>query len=417
MLQFQVLVCCTIAVAVVGGVSPTAKYLVSAGGDNEAPHLVEDDPLPISSMIPDEDLIYSSGYFQGDMMMTEAEIAEGYGADVAAQARKNGETVQALDDSRVLGAARAGRRKWPANTIYYQFDSDYPESRKTTIRRALRDYASLTNIVVVESTGSGNYALIVDGGGCSSYVGMIGGAQRMTLAAGCMSKGTILHEFMHALGFGHEHTAPDRDNFVTVNLANVQSGRENNFNKITGSLAVSNSYDYSSVMHYSEYAFAISRSRKTIDCRGNACGQRGGFSAKDRDDINRLYPSNTRFPTRNPTRFPTRNPTRFPSRNPTRFPTRNPTRFPSRNPTRFPTRDPTSFPTRNPSAFPTRDPTSFPTRDPTSFPTKATPQAFLLAIPPVFLLATPPVFQLEAQPVTQRFEQVNPLLACRLRAR
>ena len=155
----------------------------------------------------------------------------------------------------------------------------------------------------------------------------------MSFAGGCMSKGSILHEFMHALGFPHAHTAPDRGECVTVNLDNVQSGKGHNFNKITRGLELSNCYDYSSVMHYSEYAFSISRSKQTIDCRGNSCGQRGGVPSKDRDDINSLYPTNTATRTPTPRQNPTPNPTRFP------------TRLPTRNPTRFPTRDPTATPT------------------------------------------------------------------------
>ena len=319
------------------------------------PHVVEDDPLPIAAMIPQVDPIYSSGYFQGDMMMTEQQIAEDFGVLTAEQASDDGETVELniTEEQRLLGAAAAGRRKWPNNVIFYQFEAGYPSSQATTVRNALVDYAALTNVQAVESTGSGNYALIRLGSGCSSFVGMIGGAQTMNLASGCMRRGTILHEFMHALGFSHEHTAPDRDSFVTVNLANVISGREHNFNRITGSLAVSNSYDHSSVMHYSERAFS-SNGQKTIDCRGNACGQRSGFSSKDVADINALYPALSSSPTRNPTsRSPTRNPTsRSPTRNPTsRSPTRNPT---SRSPTRNPT-------TRSPSSEPSAEPTFQPT--------------------------------------------------------
>ncbi len=78
---------------------------------------------------------------------------------------------------------------------------------------------------------------------------MLGGKQDLSLlAGGCTWKGIVAHELMHALGlwfnlifkiskamldsfqilkkgFGHEQCRADRDNFVTVNYANIQPGR------------------------------------------------------------------------------------------------------------------------------------------------------------------------------------------------
>ena len=347
-----------VAAGVIAGVILSMGSKAESKGVPYKPHVVEDDPMPISSMIPDDDPIYTSGYFQGDMMMTAEEIAEEYGTEAAAEAEREGETISS-NSSRSLGAASSGRRKWPNNIIYYRFTSEFPRTQKDQVRAALRDYEALTNIKTVEGPGAGNYVLIRPGSGCSSAVGMRGGAQSMSLAIpGCLRKGIVLHEFMHALGFSHEHTAPDRDSFVTVNLDNVQDGKGHNFNRIRGSLAVSNTYDHSSVMHYSEFAFSRNR-LKTIDCRGNPCGQRSGFSSKDVSDINRLYPPITPRPTRQPS-SPTFSPTRFP----TRFPTNFPTRFPTAFPTRFPT---TASPTGRPA---TRSPTSSePTSEPTAAPT------------------------------------------------
>ena len=59
----------------------------------------------------------------------------------------------------------------------------------------------------------------------SSYVGMINnGAQDVSLDDGCVWKirpGIVLHELMHAAGFFHEHTRPDRDIFVRINFENI----------------------------------------------------------------------------------------------------------------------------------------------------------------------------------------------------
>ena len=36
--------------------------------------------------------------------------------------------------------------------------------------------------------------------------------------------GRILHEMMHALGFYHEHTRPDRDRYIKIEEENVKKG-------------------------------------------------------------------------------------------------------------------------------------------------------------------------------------------------
>lgn len=60
---------------------------------------------------------------------------------------------------------------------------------------------------------------------CSSFVGRQGGEQLVSLQRqGCLSLGTIQHEFLHALGFHHEHQRSDRDNYVRIVFENVEAG-------------------------------------------------------------------------------------------------------------------------------------------------------------------------------------------------
>ena len=63
---------------------------------------------------------------------------------------------------------------------------------------------------------------------CSSYVGRIGGHQTISVGNEDQSivckRGNIIHEIAHALGFFHEHSRPDRDNYVDVLWDNVVSG-------------------------------------------------------------------------------------------------------------------------------------------------------------------------------------------------
>lgn len=38
---------------------------------------------------------------------------------------------------------------------------------------------------------------------------------------GCLRHGVIIHEFLHALGFYHQHSVPDRDEYVDILWQNI----------------------------------------------------------------------------------------------------------------------------------------------------------------------------------------------------
>lgn len=57
--------------------------------------------------------------------------------------------------------------------------------------------------------------------GCYSAVGRIGGLQVLNLGSACVKYNIILHETVHALGFHHEHTRRDRDEYVKIHEDNV----------------------------------------------------------------------------------------------------------------------------------------------------------------------------------------------------
>lgn len=59
---------------------------------------------------------------------------------------------------------------------------------------------------------------------CKSHIGKKGGKQLLSLGSGCKNRGHVTHELMHALGFFHEHTRPDRDKFVKILWNNIKSG-------------------------------------------------------------------------------------------------------------------------------------------------------------------------------------------------
>lgn len=59
---------------------------------------------------------------------------------------------------------------------------------------------------------------------CFSAIGRQGGKQRISVGEGCEFKGTVMHEMMHALGFFHEQSRTDRDDYVMVLWWNVEPG-------------------------------------------------------------------------------------------------------------------------------------------------------------------------------------------------
>lgn len=141
------------------------------------------------------------------------------------------------------------------------------------------------------------------GSGCYSSVGRRGREQFLNLQpyaveTGCFRLYTIVHEFIHAVGFYHMQSATERDEFVRIAYENIQSGTENNFNTY-GADVISNlgvEYDYGSVMHYSKTSFSVNGEDTIIalrDLNGQTMGQRLQMSVNDIARLNRMYCNET----------------------------------------------------------------------------------------------------------------------------
>ncbi|CAG9103828.1 unnamed protein product [Plutella xylostella] len=197
------------------------------------------------------------------------------------------------------GSLRNGMRdqsyRWQDGIVPYVIEGSYSTEQRNLIMKAIADYHRLTCIRFVPYTGQTDYLVIQSKNtGCWSSVGRIGGRQEVNLQTpGCVSlKGTVLHELLHALGFMHEQSRPERDHFVTVHYRNIRAGAENNFKKAdaksTDDFGVG--YDYNSVMHYSDKAFS-KNGQITIEPKvgGVKVGQRDGFSRGDVRKLNNMY--------------------------------------------------------------------------------------------------------------------------------
>lgn len=159
------------------------------------------------------------------------------------------------------------------------------------IKRSLASLYALTGVVRVKIVknrppADKYFIEVIKGGGCWSYVGRYPDifGQELSLDDGCIYKDTIQHEFLHALGFEHEQSRPDRDDYVTILYENIIPGKEHNFDKSTYVDSLGSPYDYKSVMHYDEYAFSVN-DQKTIDTRGNELTTLDRVSAQDRIQV------------------------------------------------------------------------------------------------------------------------------------
>ncbi|XP_060806699.1 zinc metalloproteinase nas-4 isoform X1 [Amyelois transitella] len=185
--------------------------------------------------------------------------------------------------------------RWPDGVIPYSLEGYFSSEQRDLIMQAIDDYHRMTCLHFVPRSRQTDYIVIQNKNtGCWSSVGRIGGRQEVNLQSpGCLTKkGTVLHELLHAIGFMHEQSRPERDDFVTVWYSNVKPGSENNFKK-ADKQSVNDygvGYDYNSVMHYSEYAFSKNR-QKTIEPKvgGFKLGQREGLSRGDVKKVNAMY--------------------------------------------------------------------------------------------------------------------------------
>ncbi|KJH45811.1 astacin [Dictyocaulus viviparus] len=224
-------------------------------------------------------------------------------------------------------AIRQAYRKWPNREIPYALSSKYGSYARSVIAKAMQEYHNKTCVRFVprDPIRHVDYIFIHPDDGCYSLVGKVGGRQSVSLDSGCIQVGTIVHELMHAVGFFHEQSRRDRDEYIEIVWRNVQNGADDQFEKRDRDEYIeivwrnvqngaddqfeneiyfrynyniidhlNEEYDYSSIMHYGPYAFSGSGRKTILPRKGGAerMGQRIAFSEGDIRKINKLYRCN-----------------------------------------------------------------------------------------------------------------------------
>ncbi|EDO49312.1 predicted protein, partial [Nematostella vectensis] len=195
---------------------------------------------------------------------------------------------------------KSEHRLWDNKVVPYVISDDLRDESKDFVESAIEEWKNHTCINLREKEeGDSDYIEFVYEGGCSSYVGKIGGKQTISVGSDSGTTcrhGNIVHEIAHSLGYFHEHSRPDRDDYIQVKWSNIMPGYQKNFVKENLQTVDSRgvAYDYDSVMHYGAYFFTNGdgdeRPKTIVTLNGDhSIGQRVGLSEKDIQQARLLY--------------------------------------------------------------------------------------------------------------------------------
>jgi len=151
-------------------------------------------------------------------------------------------------------------RIWPNGVVPYSISDELSEGAERKIRSAIDRWNQTSAVTLVERTATTasaypDYIDFIDADQCASWVGYQNqGAQAIYSGDNC-SEGSMIHEIGHALGLLHEHTRPDRDNFVRINWNSISSEKTHNFDVLSDAISLGE-YDYDSIMHYGTHFFS-----------------------------------------------------------------------------------------------------------------------------------------------------------------
>lgn len=200
---------------------------------------------------------------------------------------------------------------WPKGVVKYSL-TGFTAAEKTTILASMKMISDVAKVTFTLTTENKSYIYKISKIKSTTIGGQstIGYSATPYCQLAVVNQQTCIHEFMHGLGFGHEHQRYDRDSYVKINTANIMSGYTSQFTKVpkdyaytvirivngkqttsqatTPYSALVTGYDYSSIMHYPKNAFAKSANLVTISTT-KTIGTATVLSANDKNALIAVY--------------------------------------------------------------------------------------------------------------------------------
>ncbi|KAJ6634950.1 High choriolytic enzyme 1 [Pseudolycoriella hygida] len=173
-------------------------------------------------------------------------------------------------------------------------DQEFAEREIEIVEKELTIIEHATCIRFVKRKDEEDYVEIINGNGCWSWLGRIGGRQELSLDRnGCLQQGITIHEFIHALGYDHMHNHFYRDDYVKIHWENIAPENYANFDRVDPQWFdnFGTPYDLMSVMHYPRWAFSFNGEDAIEPFDSNYIDKIGSpyLSTDDALRLNRMY--------------------------------------------------------------------------------------------------------------------------------
>lgn len=191
---------------------------------------------------------------------------------------------------------------WPDGEIIYTFHESINQMEMAVIEAAMRHWSQHT-CIRFRPRQANDYVFVrfrSDTQGCWSLVGRqvnspngFGQGQDVSIGQGCANLNVVVHEIGHVIGFYHEQSRSDRDQYIEIVWGNVLPGYALQFRKESDA-SFNIPYDLTSTMQYPQWAFSKEIFEKSTIVAKNPAYQRFlsknyPLSFRDRLIANQMY--------------------------------------------------------------------------------------------------------------------------------